>query len=72
MVTIIGDSLGEYGVDAVGGRCHDLLGTRCDPYGGFSPSAVFVWEGYFVVALGFGRVDLFGLAREVAMEMGGK
>ena len=33
MVTIIEDSLGDYGVDEVGGRCHDLLGTRCDPYG---------------------------------------
>jgi hypothetical protein len=33
MVTIIGDSLSGYGVDEVGGRCHDLLGTRCDPYG---------------------------------------
>jgi uncharacterized protein YcgI (DUF1989 family) len=33
MVTIIGDSLKDYGVDEVGGRCHDLLGTRCDPYG---------------------------------------
>lgn len=33
MVTIIRDSLGgEYGVDEHGGRCHDLLGTRCDPY----------------------------------------
>ncbi|MCJ1357743.1 MAG: hypothetical protein MMC33_007739 [Icmadophila ericetorum] len=32
MVTIIEDSLGDYGVDEVGGRCHDLLGTRCDPY----------------------------------------
>jgi len=33
MVTIVGDSLGEaYGVDTHGGRCHDLLGTRCDPY----------------------------------------
>ncbi|KAF1811749.1 hypothetical protein P152DRAFT_474471 [Eremomyces bilateralis CBS 781.70] len=32
MVTIIADSLADYGVDAVGGRCHDLLGTRCDPY----------------------------------------
>ena len=21
-----------YGVDEVGGRVHDLLGTRCDPY----------------------------------------
>ena len=35
MVTIIEDSLGDYGVDEVGGRCHDLLGTRCDPYGRF-------------------------------------
>ncbi|KAK4556744.1 hypothetical protein LTR86_006315 [Recurvomyces mirabilis] len=32
MVTIIGDSLADYGVDEFGGRCHDLLGTRCDPY----------------------------------------
>jgi uncharacterized protein YcgI (DUF1989 family) len=32
MVTIIADSLREYGVDEFGGRCHDLLGTRCDPY----------------------------------------
>lgn len=35
MVTIIADSLGVkdgYGVDEWGGRCHDLLGTRCDPY----------------------------------------
>ncbi|KAE9971294.1 hypothetical protein BLS_003851 [Venturia inaequalis] len=32
MVTIISDSLGGYGVDEFGGRCHDLLGTRCDPY----------------------------------------
>ena len=33
MVTVTGDSLEDYGVDGVGGRCHDLLGTRCDPYG---------------------------------------
>jgi uncharacterized protein len=33
MVTITADSLENYGVDEVGGRCHDLLGTRCDPYG---------------------------------------
>ncbi len=33
LVTITGDSLGGYGVDEVGGRVHDLLGTRCDPYG---------------------------------------
>lgn len=32
MVTIIADSLSNYGVDEFGGRCHDLLGTRCDPY----------------------------------------
>jgi hypothetical protein len=31
MATIIGDTI-DYGVDADGGRCHDLLGTRCDPY----------------------------------------
>ena len=32
MVTITGDSLAGYGVDSDGGRVHDLLGTRCDPY----------------------------------------
>ncbi|KAK2626808.1 hypothetical protein QTJ16_003983 [Diplocarpon rosae] len=32
LVTIVADSLKGYGVDEVGGRCHDLLGTRCDPY----------------------------------------
>jgi len=32
MVTITADSLGGYGVDEYGGRIHDLLGTRCDPY----------------------------------------
>ena len=32
LVTIISDSLADYGVDEWGGRCHDLLGTRCDPY----------------------------------------
>ncbi|MCJ1228310.1 hypothetical protein MMC12_004971 [Toensbergia leucococca] len=32
LATITGDSLADYGVDAVGGRVHDLLGTRCDPY----------------------------------------
>jgi len=31
MATIIGDSIG-YGIDADGAGCHDLLGTRCDPY----------------------------------------
>lgn len=33
LVTITADSLANYGVDGVGGRVHDLLGTRCDPYG---------------------------------------
>jgi len=32
LITVVGDSLKEYGVDGVGGRVHDLLGTRCDPY----------------------------------------
>ncbi len=32
LVTIIDDSLAWYGVDETGGRVHDLLGTRCDPY----------------------------------------
>ena len=36
LVTITGDSLSGYGVDQNGGRVHDLLGTRCDPYGTFS------------------------------------
>lgn len=36
LVTITGDSLSGYGVDGVGGRVHDLLGTRCDPYGEYS------------------------------------
>ena len=31
MATITNDTL-DYGIDADGGRCHDLLGTRCDPY----------------------------------------
>jgi uncharacterized protein YcgI (DUF1989 family) len=31
LVTITADTL-AYGVDEYGGRCHDLLGTRCDPY----------------------------------------
>jgi len=31
MLTITQDTI-QYGVDADGGRCHDLLGTRCDPY----------------------------------------
>lgn len=32
LVTITHDTLAEYGVDEHGGRVHDLLGTRCDPY----------------------------------------
>lgn len=32
LATITGDSLESYGEDAEGGRVHDLLGTRCDPY----------------------------------------
>jgi len=32
MVTIIDDTLADYGKDEEGGRVHDLLGTRCDPY----------------------------------------
>ncbi|KAL6864474.1 hypothetical protein J3F83DRAFT_741927 [Trichoderma novae-zelandiae] len=32
LVTIISDSLAWYGHDENGGRVHDLLGTRCDPY----------------------------------------
>ena len=32
MATITHDSLGWYGVDDFGGRVHDVIGTRCDPY----------------------------------------
>ena len=32
MATIIRDSLGWYGTDPHGGRVHDVIGTRCDPY----------------------------------------
>lgn len=32
IATITADSLVDYGVDEHGGRVHDLLGTRCDPY----------------------------------------
>ncbi len=31
LLTITNDTV-AYGVDEDGGRCHDLLGTRCDPY----------------------------------------
>ncbi len=32
MATIVEDSLGWYGTDPHGGRMHDVIGTRCDPY----------------------------------------
>ncbi|AXC49880.1 DUF1989 domain-containing protein [Paracoccus suum] len=32
MATITADSLGWYGTDPDGGRVHDVIGTRCDPY----------------------------------------
>jgi uncharacterized protein len=32
LVTVTDDSLAGYGEDSQGGRVHDLLGTRCDPY----------------------------------------
>lgn len=32
LATIVADTLENYGVDADGGRVHDTLGTRCDPY----------------------------------------
>lgn len=32
MATLIADTLSWYGADENGGRVHDLLGTRCDPY----------------------------------------
>jgi uncharacterized protein YcgI (DUF1989 family) len=32
LATIVADSLAWYGEDEHGGRVHDLLGTRCDPY----------------------------------------
>lgn len=31
LLTVTKESL-EYGLDGRGGRCHDLLGSRCDPY----------------------------------------
>ncbi|MEV0477610.1 urea carboxylase-associated family protein [Streptomyces prunicolor] len=32
LLTVTDDTLSDYGVDGDGGRVHDLLGTRCDPY----------------------------------------
>ncbi len=34
MATIIEDTLAWYGADEFGGRVHDVIGTRCDPYSG--------------------------------------
>ena len=34
MATVIKDTLEWYGVDEFGGRVHDVIGTRCDPYTG--------------------------------------
>ena len=38
LCTIIDDTLKDYGIDEEGGRVHDLLGTRCDPYGFYQES----------------------------------
>ncbi|MBB4931620.1 hypothetical protein F4561_002440 [Lipingzhangella halophila] len=32
LATVTADSLSWYGLDSEGGRVHDLLGSRCDPY----------------------------------------
>ncbi|MFI5611507.1 urea carboxylase-associated family protein [Amycolatopsis sp. NPDC051903] len=32
LLTVTNDTLAGYGTDEDGGRVHDLLGTRCDPY----------------------------------------
>ncbi|MCF8481467.1 MAG: DUF1989 domain-containing protein [Rhodospirillum sp.] len=32
LATILHDTLDWYGFDAFGGACHDVIGTRCDPY----------------------------------------
>jgi uncharacterized protein len=32
LLTITNDTLEDYGTDSDGGRVHDLLGSRCDPY----------------------------------------
>lgn len=32
MATVIADTLAWYGTDPYGGRVHDVIGTRCDPY----------------------------------------
>ncbi|MGI3169152.1 urea carboxylase-associated family protein [Pseudooceanicola sp. C21-150M6] len=32
MATVVDDTLAWYGTDTFGGRVHDVIGTRCDPY----------------------------------------
>ncbi|MEM9344780.1 MAG: DUF1989 domain-containing protein [Pseudomonadota bacterium] len=32
MATVVADTLDWYGTDPFGGRVHDVIGTRCDPY----------------------------------------
>lgn len=32
MATVVADTLAWYGTDPYGGRVHDVIGTRCDPY----------------------------------------
>lgn len=54
LVTITADSLANYGVDGVGGRVHDLLGTRCDPYG--------------ILGLRIGTSRLAGLTRRCSQQ----
>jgi uncharacterized protein YcgI (DUF1989 family) len=34
LATVVEDTLAWYGSDAFGGRVHDVIGTRCDPYTG--------------------------------------
>ena len=34
IATVVVDSLAWYGADEFGGRVHDVIGTRCDPYTG--------------------------------------
>ncbi|WP_121065864.1 urea carboxylase-associated family protein [Chachezhania antarctica] len=34
MATVVADTLDWYGTDPFGGRVHDVIGTRCDPYTG--------------------------------------
>ena len=41
LCTVVADSLAGYGCDVNGARVHDLLGTRCDPYGWSQPFVCF-------------------------------